>query len=161
MLCNCRNRSEVSRCMMYICRFCIATFFLELKKSHISSGSIVAKSSVPSCWSWCKYGKKSFSFIFWQAQVFPQECFSWPTRPRLNRWSLFSRRLSVHPSHKQLRATTDTKHENNDHLLAGTWWVTLKSPDLFSFLFFKTPSPNLSAWNKENQTASRCFVTFH
>ena len=22
-------------------------------------------------------------------------------------------------------------HENNDHLLAGAWWVTLKSPDFF------------------------------
>ena len=27
--------------------------------------------------------------------------------------------------------TTYTMHENNDHLLAGAWWVTLKSSDLF------------------------------
>ena len=38
----------------------------------------------------------------------------------------------VRPSQKQIRTTTDTiMHENNDHLLAGAWWVTLKSPDLY------------------------------
>ena len=55
-----------------------------------------------------------------------------------NRWSLFSRRMSVHPSarpsQKQIRATTDTMHENNDHRLVGTWWVTLKSPTCSIFL---------------------------
>ena len=30
-----------------------------------------------------------------------------------------------------MRATTDTMHENNDHLLAGAWWVILNSPDLY------------------------------
>ena len=36
----------------------------------------------------------------------------------------------VRTSQKQIRATSDTMHENNDHLLlAGAWWVTLKSPD--------------------------------
>ena len=39
-------------------------------------------------------------------------------------------RTSVRPSQK--RATTNTMHENNDHLLlAGAWWVILKSPDFF------------------------------
>ena len=26
-------------------------------------------------------------------------------------------------------------HEYNDHLLAGAWWVTLKSPDLLYFFY--------------------------
>ena len=26
-------------------------------------------------------------------------------------------------------------HENNDHHLAGAWWVILQSPDLFHFYF--------------------------
>ena len=30
----------------------------------------------------------------------------------------------VRPSQKQIHATTDTMHENNDHLLAGAWWIT-------------------------------------
>ena len=31
----------------------------------------------------------------------------------------------------KMRATKDTMCENDDHLLAGAWWVTLKSSDLF------------------------------
>ena len=46
-------------------------------------------------------------------------------------------RTSVRLSQNQIRATTDTMHENNDHLLAGAWWVTLKSPDLY---YFGSPS---------------------
>ena len=30
-----------------------------------------------------------------------------------------------------MRATNDTMRENNDHILTGAWWVTLKSQDLF------------------------------
>ena len=59
---------------------------------------------------------------------------NWPTRPRPIRWSLFSRMVSVRPSQKQIRATTDTMHENNDHQLAGAWWITLKSPNYTFFL---------------------------
>ena len=65
----------------------------------------------------------------------------WPTRPRLNRWSLFSYRVSVRPSlchrnkniqpGKQNTLYKKTMRENNDDLLAGAWWVILKSPDLF------------------------------
>ena len=71
--------------------------------------------------------------------------------PRPNRWSLFSRmvsvRTSVRPSQKQkrattlelvprkqnattLHATTDTTCEYIDRLLAVAWWVILNSPDL-------------------------------
>ena len=66
--------------------------------------------------------------------------------PRPNRWSLFSRRVSVRPSgtktitrcnanvgaRKIKHAKTDTMHENNVHLLtemtitysAVAWWVS-------------------------------------
>ena len=33
----------------------------------------------------------------------------------------------------RITKTTDTMSKNNDHLLTGAWWVTLKSPDLFYF----------------------------
>ena len=38
----------------------------------------------------------------------------------------------VRPKNK-IRATTDTMHENDDHLLAVAWWVILNSPDLYFF----------------------------
>ena len=63
----------------------------------------------------------------------------WPTRPPSNRWSLFSHMMSVRMTVRQKNKkplqcqrrgpenkTTDTMHKNNDHLLAGAWWVTLK-----------------------------------
>ena len=34
----------------------------------------------------------------------------------------------------KMDATKDAMRENNDHLLAGTWKVTLKSPDLYVFV---------------------------
>ena len=60
------------------------------------------------------------------------------TKPLPNRWSLFSYMVSVRPSirHKnenKIRGTKDTMRENNDHLSAVAWWVTLKSPDLLTF----------------------------
>ena len=58
----------------------------------------------------------------------------WPTRPRPNRWSSFSRMVSVRHKNK-LRSTTDTMPENNDCLLAGAWWVIFNSPDLFPISF--------------------------
>ena len=77
-------------------------------------------------------------------------CLVYPPRPRLNGRSLFSRmmsvRLYVRLSEKQKHADANvgaqkTKHalrrtlcENNDHLLAGAWWVTLKSSDLLFYL---------------------------
>ena len=72
-----------------------------------------------------------------------------PPRPRLNRLVIIFThgvRPSVRPKIKnalqlyrwcpenKLRATTDTMHENNDHRLAGAWWVILTSPDLISYL---------------------------
>ena len=68
-----------------------------------------------------------------------------PPRPKPNRWSLFSRMVSVRPyvrkktrcnanvgaRENKIRAKTDTMCEDNDHLLAMAWWVILNSLDLF------------------------------
>ena len=43
----------------------------------------------------------------------------------------------VRPSQKWKCATKDTMRENNDHLLAEAWWVTLKSC-IFLFLTLQT-----------------------
>ena len=66
-------------------------------------------------------------------------CF-WNTRPRFNSWPLFIFTRGVRPYvctyEKQKRTTTDTTHENNDHLLVGAWWVILNSLVLFQYVFF-------------------------
>ena len=41
-----------------------------------------------------------------------------------------NKKVLQRPENK-IRITKDTRRENNDHLLAGAWWVTLESPDLF------------------------------
>ena len=49
-------------------------------------------------------------------------------------------RNALQRSENKMLATKNTMRENNDHLLAGAWWVTLKSPDLFfHFLRFIRP----------------------
>ena len=57
----------------------------------------------------------------------------------MNRLSIFSHMVSVRPSHKL--AITHGKQnacymrENNERLLAGAVWVTLRSPELYFDLF--------------------------
>ena len=57
----------------------------------------------------------------------------WPTWSRMNRWSLFSSWCPYVCPKNKIRATTDTMHKDNDHLLTGVWWVILNLPDLLCF----------------------------
>ena len=59
-------------------------------------------------------------------------CYYWPTRPRPNKWTLCSHKVSVRPS-KKTPYSAKTKYTTT---LNGAWWVTLKSPDLL-FITFK------------------------
>ena len=84
------------------------------------------------------------SDIRFERKSISEEKYFWPTRPRPNRWSLFSHSVSVRPAEKNTRATTLTSRpgrqqrtpcENNYHLfLAGAWWVIFNSPDFYYFL---------------------------
>ena len=71
-----------------------------------------------------------------------------PTRSRPNRWSLFSRMVSVRPYEKQMAlqrqskgpvnkicVIKDTMSENNESLLTVAWWVTLNSLHLLCIYF--------------------------
>ena len=53
--------------------------------------------------------------------------------PKSVRMSIVQEKQKRCCQENKLRAMTNTLHENNDHHLAGAWWVILNSRDLFSF----------------------------
>ena len=57
------------------------------------------------------------------------------------------------------RATKDSMLEKNDHLLAGAWWVTLKSPDLF-FISSTRPVKPIIFPMSHSSTAAKFKVFF-